>query len=396
MKLRFYSTIFLLFAGCLSGKARAQEQEFTLEGLMKIISKDSVLTIDITSFIQAPKVKQKVDVTKKFTMGRMQGTVGIASGQVTYFDKKIVKVQVLEYKSTVVENGVKGHLIKPGDITVLTWTDKLVPTYDSEQKRAQKLIDEDRFAEALPILDSLVKVKPQEEVLLLRGYSYFSLENYQAAIDDVTRVLATNPKEQDPRLIRELSYARMEKYEEALKDNEVLLSQATDSKGEIRHLKDQVYLVNKLENLDDAVKKERFCKISTRLNELDSKEMNYYNDRNYYCNTYAIAEDRTNYIPLQVVTQSTNRFKLTTVALKKNKYDWYGKSMNLNRKIPVGTYVNLEEIGEGYSMTIAIAKVTKVEGDNIELEIMYWGVRINNEPVMNDLSDGTTDILISW
>lgn len=396
MKLRFYSTALVLFSICFSGIGFAQEQEFTLEGLMKIISKDSVLTIDVTSFMQSPKVKQKVDVTKKFTMGRMQGTVGIASGQVTYFDKKIVKVQVLEYKSTVVENGVKGHLIKPGDITVLTWTDKLVPTYDSEQKRAQKLIDEDRYAEALPILDSLIKVKPQEDVLLLRGYSYFSLENYQAAIDDVTRVLATNPKEEDPRLIRELSYARMDKYEEALKDNEVLLSQAADAKGEIRHLKDQVYLVNKLDKVDDAVKRERFCKISTRLHALDPKDMNYYNDQNYYCNTYAIAEDRTNYTPLQVLSQSANKFKLVTTALKKNKYDWYGKSMTLNRKIAVGTYVNLEEIGEGYSMTIAIAKVTKAEGDNIELEIMYWGVRINNEPVMNDLSDGTTDVLISW
>lgn len=396
MKLRFYSIVFCLVIAFIPAIIHAQEQEFTIEGLMKIISRDSVLTIDITSFIQAPKVKQKVDVIKKFTMGRMQGTVGIASGQVTYFDKKIVKVQVLEYKSTVVENGVKGHLIKPGDVTVLTWKDKLIPSYDSEFRRAKILREEEKYDEAVDILDSLVKVKPREDVLKTKGYYHFLGENYQDAVNDMTRLLAANPKEEEARLIRELSYAAMNQYEEALKDNEILLSQAADTKGEIRHLKDQVYLVNKLDKLDDAQKREKFCKINTRLYALDPKDMNHYNDRNYYCNTYTIAEDRTNYTPLQVVSQSADKFKLVTIALKKNKYDWYGKSMTLNRKIDAGTYVNLEEIGEGYSMTIAIAKVTKAEGETIELEIMYWGSRINDEPIIHDFSERPTDLLISW
>lgn len=396
MKLRFYSAVFLVFTVCLSGKARAQEQEFTVEGLMKVISKDSVLTIDVTSFIQAPKVKQKVDVTKKFTMGRMQGTVGVASGQVTYFDKKIVKVQVLEYKSTVVENGVKGHLIKPGDITVLTWTDKLVPTYDSEQKRAQKFIDEEKYAEALPIMDSLIRVKPQEDALILRGYCHFLMDNYQGSVDDMTQVLTANPKEQESRLIRVHSYARMEKYEDALKDNEILLAQTTDTKKEMRYLKDQVYIIDKLTTFGDQASKNKLCKINTRLLALDPKNMDYYNDVNYYCKTYNIADDQTNYTPLQIVSHSTDKFKLVSTSLKKIQYDWYGKSMTLNRKPTVGTYVNLEEIGENSAMTIATARVSKVEGETIELDIMYWGVRMNNKPVMYDLSDGTTDVLISW
>lgn len=395
MVLRLYFALFVFSFG-FSGRLDAQEEEFSAEGLMKVISKDSILTIDVTTFTQAPKVKQKVDVTKKFTMGRMQGTVGIASGQVIYFDKKTVKVQVLRYSSTVVENGVKGHLIKPGDITVIKWKDKLLPTYESEQKKAEQLAHEDKYTEAIKILDSLIKVKPQEDALTTRGYCRFSLDNYQGAIDDMTRVLATNPKGQTARFVRELSYAKMEKYDEALKDNEVLLLAEIDDKMEVRLLKDQIYIVNKMENLDKTVKKDRFCKINKRLFELDNKNIIFYNDLNYYCNTYAIAENKTNYTPLQVVSQSPNKFKLVTTALKKNKYDWYGKSMTLTRKIPVGTYVNLEEIGEGYSMTIATAKVTKSDGEHIELEIMYWGVRINNEPVMNDLSDGTTDILISW
>jgi hypothetical protein len=395
MKTRCYLFVFfLLFT--YSGMIHAQEQECSAEGLMKLISKDSILTIDISTYTQMPKAKQKVDVTKKFTMGRMQGTVGIASGQIISFDKKVMKVQVLEYKSTVIENGVKGHLIKPGDVTLITWKDKLVPTYDSEQQRAQKFIDEEKYAQALPIMDSLIKVKPQEDALILRGYCYFLMENYQAAVDDMTRVLTANPKEQESRLIRVHSYARMEKYEDALKDNEILLSQTTDTKKEMRYLKDQVYIIDKLTRFGDPASKDKLCKINTRLLQLDPKNMDFYNDVNYYCKTYNIADDQTNYTPLKVVSHSTDKFKLVTTSLKKIQYDWYGKSMTLNRKPVVGTYVNLEEIGANSAMTIATARVSKVEGETIELEIMYWGVRMNNKPVMYDLSDGTTDILINW
>lgn len=83
--------------------------------------------------------------------------------------------------------------------------------------------DYEKFAQALPLIDTLLASSPKDDLYLSeRGRMYMNLGRFKQGLDDCTKALAINPKNFNALRTRSYCYFMLKDYQSGLRDSELL------------------------------------------------------------------------------------------------------------------------------------------------------------------------------
>ncbi|MCP4438069.1 MAG: tetratricopeptide repeat protein [Aureispira sp.] len=362
------------------------------KGTLSYYTKDSVLVVKLTSGT-APAKNTPVNVVKLFKFGNMEGTHGLAEATILSVDGSKVKMQVTRYRSTMVENGVRRPMTKPGDQIRIEWgsgtkdKDKSSTTNtthtDSGLDKIKRLYKERKDFEAIEeATKQIAKDSKCMDCYYLRGRIYQQNSRYEDAIADYTTAIETSAKgAANAYFYRAECYNWSYQPNKAIADFDHLLGVGLGTKDNIYIHKEKLKIYDKMidaRGYSDKEKlsiKKKACICLEELQKIDDPRDLYKRDwKNKYCSDILVTTSEKQQLNAVMLSQSEDTYTIkATLVKEEGTCKAFGRK-NYTPDIKVGTAVNLKTCRDDKARAFAeaVVKVKSIEGTTMILEVMYW------------------------
>ena len=382
-----------LFLISMTSIASAFAQSAQMEGTLSHFSPDSLLVLRVKSGL-LPVAGTRVSIDKRFQMGFMQGTHGLAEGEVKNSNEASVEIEVLHYSSTLIEDGRRRPMVKPGDELIVKWEGegRRVETFETQFSHARNLIKNNHYQDALPILDQLLHKDPScTSCHYLRGRAYQETNQRDKAIGEYTKVIDAHEGYDMAYVWRAKAYEDSRKYDQALADYQVLLAV-------VRTQEDSIFLWKKIIDMQVQLNEtEKACAAIDKIVELEGENRENKDLRNQFCAGIRLPEKPSNRTDAMVVEQSSNNYIITLQLSKTPLNCYYSPQDKIVYKVSpdVGDYLHLDTCNERMRMPQAVVKVTNIVNDKMTVEVMYWTNKLNGKPWVQRYKEGDI-ITFDW
>lgn len=375
--------IFYLISGLIISSQVLAQEELIYKGPITAISSDSVLTIESEEG-QVPKVGQKVEIHKILQFMGVNGSMKLGDGEVKSVGDNKVKVQVLKYYSTMVQDGKRVPMVKLWDVAELKWIgeDTLTKSYYKAFETVNQLYNDELYEQATIALTNLMQEYPDRTNSYLyyyRGECFYKIGKNDEALADFTKSIEINPENSQVRLFRAFTYKKLYNHEASIQDFNWLIENGELKKSDkIFILKQSAYEKQELDDLKGA---EKDMKAVLELDPEDKQAYNFLN-RNYGLYEYPNQSDF--HMTAKVVLQFDEgyKFKLKPLNEKyKNEDCIIGfSSGEYSTDIKVGAIGKAYICDTRFTMVTCTFEVTSVSKEEFEINVLYYYNIIDNEP----------------
>lgn len=382
-------SIITLFVSCCFTLSYGQEEK-ELKGVISTITADSVITISADEGFM-PTVGQTVEVYRFFKIFGGDGTMGSADAKVKSVSDSEVKVQVLLYTSTMVQDdGKRVPIIKEGETAKLTWTGegRTIQNFNSAFKAAQALYEEQKYEAAIVQFSDLVNNFDADwRVFHYRGDCYFKIGENEKAIPDLTKAIEMNDENAQARLLRSFANKKEDHHQAAIDDfNWLLETEGLKESDQVFILKERAFEKKELKDMAGAkADMEAVLK-------LDANDKVAYNFINQHCGPngpYDYPDVHAYNMTATVISSSNEGY---TTKFKPNK-----EGIECMFKEDDGVYSTSMEVGAigtgftcgaSYRMTSCVFEVVSSTKNEVEVKVLFWANSMNNVPSVTKFKAG--------
>lgn len=396
------SGVLLILVFALTATAQMQK---TTGNIVKITFEElNVMLVDGSE----PTVGQDVMVYKVMQTGIFSGRYELAKGTVSKVSQNVIYIKPTEYKSTLVEDGVKRPMAKEWQKVIIEWEGKAQGGGNNEEEElkrvqtviydAQDLIKDGKYEEAIKLL------KPEDDKYddcyacsFLLGRAYLEKHDEDTAITYLTKVIDhAGNKYSMAYIYRARAYEEVfpRQYRKAVLDYEKAYSYCVETS-------DKVYVLEKILNQYDELEDDKSaCATVERIKNLGGEERKMVEYSHQFCDGIMVPEDVTLRFDASVVSQSENLNEIT-VKMEKEAQNCLYSSLHGNikyaslKEIKEGGYFKMGNCEQNMNLNLAVVKVKKVTKDTVELEVLYWLNTFNGEPWRNQY-EANQLITLSW
>jgi len=384
------SGLFLLFTLTLAAQSNKTE------GIIEKLT-DEVIYLSHLTGTNHPNEGEKVTIDKKFQNGAFSGTHSLAEGTVTKCTAHEMYIKVSKYTSTVVDNGKKRPMAKVNDHAIVKWEGKSQQLNESHTDSkedlvrlqtvindAQKLIKKRKYKEAVALLKpEITKYHDCYACHFVLGHAFYEMREEEKAIYQMTTVINVQAEKYPMAYVwRARAYADNypHQYKEAIADYRLVVDKyAKKSSTKVVLLKEIIEIHDKLKDHEAA------CKTVKEVQALNGKNPDNMDLYNHYC--LGIEVPKKKHIRFDgVVTKQSDDMQTFTVQIAEEAEDCYyskyfgepeyEKITNLKE----GDMLEVSTCSPKGKMGIAIAKVTAINGQEAQMEVLYWTNKINGHP----------------